>query len=53
MSYQRLGVTQHVVLQELVQLVEATVLDQGVDDQLVQVVLEDNIQAPCSSRLYA
>ena len=39
-SYQRLGVTQYVILQELVQLVESTVLHQSVDDQLIQVVLQ-------------
>ena len=34
-----LGVTQHMVLQELVKLVEAVVMNQGVDDQLVQEML--------------
>ncbi len=39
-AHQRFGVTEDVVLQELMQLVEAVVMHEKVDDQLVQVVLK-------------
>ena len=38
-SHQWLGIAEHVVLQELVQLIEAVVGDQLLDDQLVQIIL--------------
>lgn len=44
-THQRFGVTEDVVLEELVQHVEAVVLDQRLDDQLVQVMLETTNQS--------
>lgn len=39
LSYQGLGVTEHMVLQKLMEHVEQVVLNKGFDDQLIQVVL--------------
>lgn len=42
-AHQGLGVAEHVVLEELVQHVEAAVRHQGLDHQLVQVVLREQL----------
>ena len=47
---QGLGVTKDVVLQELVQLVEAVVVNQDVDDELVEKVLKNTTEAQLTTK---
>ena len=47
---QGLGVAQDVVLQKLVQLVEAVVVNQDVDDELVEKVLKNTTEAQLTTK---
>lgn len=48
-TYQRLGVAENVVLKELVQHVEEVVMHQGLNHQLIQIVLEDHTDSCISA----
>lgn len=52
-THQRFGVAQDVILEELVQHVEQVVLDQGLDDQLVEVMLTETSRTGLTSRTTA
>lgn len=41
---QRFGITENMILEELVQHVEEVVLDQSLDDQLIEVVLNSDLE---------
>ena len=48
---QRFGVAEHVVLKKLMQLIEAVMMHQRVDDQLIQIMLpKKQINMQCENK---